>query len=180
MINAYLATIYMVGYDWIPRGFEPCSGQLLSISQNQALYSLIGNIYGGDGIVTMGVPNLGGRVPVGRGQGPGLSSYEIGDSGGLPKVMLQTNQLPAHDHDVKLFSAVGIPDTDTPDNSSLAINSSGRLVYTDEVEKDTLVDFKQGTLSEENRGQSIPHENRQPYLTVNFVISVDGIYPHRS
>src|SRR4051812_17662172 len=98
MENAYLGCIFHFAGNFAPRGYMLCQGQLLSISQNTALFSILGTTYGGDGQVTFGLPDLRGRMPIGQGQGPGLSQIVIGELSGVENVTLTTNNLPAHNH----------------------------------------------------------------------------------
>src|SRR5690625_4414253 len=99
-MDTFIGTIQLFAFDFVPRGWAACNGQLLPISQHTALYSLLGTQYGGDGRTTFGLPDLRGRVPLGQGQGPGLASYAVGETGGAETTTLTTEQLPAHTHAV--------------------------------------------------------------------------------
>jgi microcystin-dependent protein len=154
----------------IPTGWAPCNGQLIDIAKNAALFSLISNIYGGDGHSTFALPDLRGRLPLGAGQGPGLSAYTLGASGGQDLVSLDINQTPLHTH-----LALGSPSA--PDASSPAGNllSAEAQIYTTAVDNTAL---KADALS--IVGKSMPHENRMPSLALNFCICLAGYYPPRN
>src|SRR5262245_54899621 len=121
-MEQFLGSLLLVPFAFAPAGWALCNGQLLSIAQNQALFSLIGATYGGDGVTTFGLPDLRGRVPIGFGQGPGLQNYALGQSGGVESTTLGVNQLPSHNHVINVVSSAAT--SSNPTNEYLA--SSGK------------------------------------------------------
>jgi microcystin-dependent protein len=154
----------------IPSGWAPCNGQLLPIAANQALFSLLGNTYGGDGISTFALPDLRGRLPLGEGQGPSLSAYTLGENGGQDLVSLDIDQTPLHSHVVS-----GSPSPADASSPSGNLLSTEAQIFTTAVDNTAL---KADALS--TVGRSTPHENRMPSLALNFCICINGIYPSRS
>jgi microcystin-dependent protein len=145
-------------------------GQLLSIAQNQALFSLIGTTYGGDGVSTFALPDLRGRVPVSSGQGPGLSSYSVGETYGAESVTLNTTQIPSHSHAVSCDSAKG--DQAAPTGRYPAEASS--KIYAGTANAQMNPGMIGGT------GGGAAHENRQPSLVLNWIIALQGVFPTRA
>lgn len=167
----FIGQILIVPYNFAPRGFAMCNGQLLSIAQNTALFSLLGTYYGGDGKTNFALPDLQGRVPIGMGQGPGLSPYNLGQSGGEESVTLTLNQIPSHSH-VPMAGA-------SPANSGSPTGnywSMPRVLLYSSSAPDTSMN--PAALGMTGGGQ--PHENRKPYLVMTYVIALQGIYPPRS
>ena len=169
--NPFIGQLMPVPYNFAPQGWALCNGQLLSIAQNTALFSLLGTQFGGDGRTTFALPNLQGRVAVHMGQGTGLSPYVIGQIGGADSITLTQAQLAEHTHGALGFGRAGDsnsptgadwarPATDTPYSGS----GSGAM----------------STAATSTTGGGQSHENRQPYLVVNYVIALQGIYPARS
>ena len=165
--NPFVGEIQMVAFNWAPVGWASCDGQLLPISQYQALFSLLGTTYGGDGKTNFALPDLRSRVPLHMGQGVGLSLYNLGDAGGEEKHTITTNEMPAHSHDLQVSSNSGT--TDTPANMYLAQNSEGVKQYSDSQNN------KAAPLG--MSGQNIPHNNVQPFLAINYIIALNGIFP---
>ncbi len=166
----FLGEITIVGFNFAPVGWALCNGQLLPIAQNQALYALLGTTYGGDGQQTFALPNLSGRVPIHQGTGPGLTSKTIGEVGGTENVTLLTSQIPAHTHSLPVNSDIG--NSDNPTNNYAAANSEGIKHYSNTA---STVGGNLGVT-----GSSLPHDNMQPYLTVNYIIALQGVFPSRS
>lgn len=164
MADPFIGTIMAFGFNFPPVGWALCNGQLLSIAENDALFSLLGTTYGGDGVNTFGVPDLRGRSPLNVGTGPGLSTYALGQLSGTESVTLQLGQLPAHTHNLMASSAPGA--TNNPNNAVL-----GSAVIWSALAPDTNM------LPTANVGGSQSHENRQPSLVVNYCIATQGIYP---
>jgi microcystin-dependent protein len=162
----------MFGGNFAPLGWAFCNGQLLSISENNALFSLIGTTYGGDGVATFGLPDLRGRIPIHMGQGNGLSPRTIGERAGVEQVTLTTPQLPAHTHKANCSTAAG--NQGGPINGLWAATSTLTPYSTD---ASALQPMGAGTI--ENDGGNQPHENRMPYLAVAFIIALEGLYPPR-
>ena len=190
-MEAFISTILIWPPNFAPNGWALCAGQLMSISQNTALFSLLGTTYGGDGITTFGLPNLQGRVPVGAGQGPGLSPYNLGDNGGVESVTLGINTIPQHSHSAAQNLAVSLPAVTTtgttnqpgPSVAPAAPTDAARNpvnIYSNATPNQNLGKPSiSGTISIGLTGNGLPHENRQPYLAVNYIIALQGIFPSR-
>ena len=172
MSEPFVGEIRMFGFNFAPQGWALCNGQLLPINQNQALFSLLGTTYGGDGRTTFALPNMQSRVPVCQGQGPGLSSYAEGQAGGTETVTLAATQMPGHTHPVKASSSAAA--SDQPEGRALARSASH--IYT--AKPDTSTVMNADMLGD--AGGSQPHDNIQPYLAVNFCIALNGIFPSRN
>ena len=172
MSEPFLGEIRMFGFGFAPQGWAQCNGQLLPISQNTALFSLLGTTYGGDGRTTFALPDMQSRVPVCQGQGPGLSSYAEGQAGGAETVTLAATQMPGHTHPVKASSSAA--DSDQPGGRALARTASHS--YT--AQPDTSTVMNANMLGD--TGGSQPHNNIQPYLAVNFCIALTGVFPARN
>lgn len=204
MSDPFLGEIRMVGFNYAPRGWAFCDGHLLSIAQNTALFALLGTMYGGNGQTTYALPDLRGRSPVGMGQGPGLSGISQGEVGGVENVTLLASQMPAHNHGVPATNSpvsvsgqVAVPvSTDTaavasPANAVPAATSSGgrpfSLYNASPSGNATLAPFNVTLNGSTNSsasetgvaGGSQPLPIRNPYLGVNFVIALEGIFPAR-
>lgn len=152
-----------------PRSWAFCEGQLLAISQNQALFSIIGCAYGGDCRTTFALPDLRGRVPISPGQGPGLSNYVLAQRGGAETVVLNTTQIPSHNHAIFADGEVGRGgSTTSPTNNYLAESDA----YS--TEQDTQM------RPTGNTGGNLAHENRPPFLAMHYIICLQGIFPSRS
>ena len=175
MSEPFVGEIRMFAGNYAPQGWAFCDGQLLAVSQNEALFSLLGTIYGGDGRTTFGLPDLRGRTPIHAGAGPGLSSRNLGTKGGAEKVTVTTNQLPSHTHAPQATVAAASDRQPLP-NKMFA----GSLVdaYTSEGTSGSLVNFASAAVA--NTGGSQAHSNIQPFLCVNFIIALFGIYPSRN
>ncbi|SHF82242.1 Microcystin-dependent protein [Mariniphaga anaerophila] len=173
MSEPFIAEIRIFAGNFEPRGWAFCNGQLLPIAQNTALFSLIGTTYGGDGRTTTALPNLQGRAPMHPGQGPGLTSRQLGESGGRETVVLLENQLPVHNHQMYVNGAA-VGDSNLPGDKFFA-NSSvpPASVYSNDVP-----DLQVPLITGESNSQ--PHNNMQPHLTMNFIIALVGLYPSRS
>jgi microcystin-dependent protein len=172
MADPFIAEIRIVGFNFAPRGWATCDGQLIPISQNTALFSLLGTTYGGDGRSTFALPNLMGRAPMHAGQGPGLADRFLGEQAGLATATLLTSQMPAHTHEpASLGPAVhaATATTGTP-SSSVALAQTTKNAY---GAPSNLVAMNDAT------GGDQPHENRQPFLGLLFVIALQGIFPPR-
>ncbi len=175
MQDPWIGEIALVAFNFAPQGWALCNGQLLSIAQNTALFSLLGTTYGGDGITTFALPNLQSRVPLHFGQGPGLSSYPLGANGGVESVTLQTTQIPAHTHSFTPQASTASGSAASPAGAFWAESGSGDKIY--HAGKSNTHMAAQ-TLGNTGGGQA--HENRQPYLALNYIIALVGIFPSRS
>jgi microcystin-dependent protein len=171
MSDQFLAEIRIFPFNFAPRGWAQCNGQLLAISQNTALFSLIGTFYGGNGTSTFALPNFQGNVPVHQGTGVGLSSYTVGETGGSPTVTLLPNQVPGHSH-----SFSGDPNSKKELTSvSNAAPAGATSAYSTAAPNTTMAANMLVPA-----GGSQPHDNMQPYLTLNFCIATTGIFPSRN
>ena len=174
MSQPFIGQVIRFAGNFAPRGWALCEGQLLPITSNTALFSLLGTIYGGDGRSTFGLPDLRGRVPVHPGRGPGLLSYTLGAKGGVETVTLATSQIPSHNHLVESVSADG---NQPKPGGHLPASESGTVsdLYSNADADGTM---KASMITHTGGGKN--HENRQPYLTVNYIIALVGLYPSRS
>jgi len=174
MSDPFLGEIRLVGFNFPPRGWAACNGQVMSIAQNTALFSLLGTTYGGNGQSTFALPDLRGRVPIHQGQGPGLAPYDIGQTGGEEAHTLTQSEMPLHNHAARAHAGAG--------NSNVA---NGNIWSKDAgVSSATYSSAAQDGLMSASAiapaGGSQPHNNLQPYLTLNFVIALNGIFPSRN
>ncbi|MDP4261964.1 MAG: tail fiber protein [Bacteroidota bacterium] len=183
-IDPYMANVTVFAGNFAPRGWMFCNGQLLSISQYDALYALIGTFYGGDGQTTFALPDLRSRVAVSTGQGPGMSSYQLGQTGGNESVTILSNQLAQHTH--ALISLTGAPAassapgiTDTPGNTVVPAQINGSPAAYSTAPSATLGN---GTITAPTPavGGSLPVNVLSPVLAMNYIICVEGIFPSRN
>lgn len=172
MSEPFVGEIRMFAGNFAPQGWALCDGQLLAISQNDALFSLFGTIYGGDGRTTFGLPDLRGRVPVHKGQGPGLSNRPIGQKAGAENVTVTVNQLPSHGHPMQ---ATEEPADSANPGGNLAARSTTMDLYINAGQNANLA-----PTAITATGGSQPHSNLMPYLCVNFIVALFGIYPSRT
>jgi microcystin-dependent protein len=168
----YVGQIIMVGFNFAPLGWMLCDGSVLPISENETLFILIGTTYGGDGQQTFALPDLRGRVPVGVGQGSGLTNRIIGQSFGVETVPLTVNQLPSHQHVVNPAASQNEPTSDRPDNHYPAVGG----YYAGTTNSNSPMGAP--TLGAAGGGQ--PHNNIQPVLGINFIISLFGVFPSQT
>ena len=171
MSEPFVGEIRMFAGNFAPRGWAFCDGQLLAVSQNDALFSLYGTTYGGDGRTTFGLPDMRGRLPIHQGSGPGLSTRRLGAKGGAEHVTLTTNQLASHTHDLMANTEPGT--TVDPENMVTA-QGVGVNFYAEQA-PDTMMASTMLTHS----GGSQSHTNLMPALCVNFIVALFGIYPSR-
>jgi microcystin-dependent protein len=171
MTDPFIGEIRLFPYNFAPRGWAFCNGQVLSISQNTALFALIGTIYGGDGRTTFALPDLRGRVAVSSGQGPGLSTYDLGEVGGEESVSLTESQMPSHHHRMSVNGPSS--GSNNPNNRYLGRVSTG-TAYAGSSNGKTL-----NPQAITPVGDDQPHENRPPHLTLNYCIALEGIFPAR-
>ena len=173
MSEPFLAEIRVLPYNFAPRGWAQCDGQLMPISQNTALFSLLGTNYGGDGRTTFALPNLAGRFAMHAAQGPGLSPRFLGESDGVSTVSLLTTEMPAHSHG--LMAGITPASTSPSGNVMAPTATGGGNVY-----HSAGVTTPMAAAAISPAGGSQPHENRQPYLALNFCIALQGIFPARN
>lgn len=195
-MDAFLATIMMFGGNFAPRAWAMCNGQLLSISQLTALFSLLGTTYGGDGRTTFALPDLRGRAPIGYGHGAGLSSYQLGQHVGNESLSLTLNQLPTHTHaatvqGLTLNGEINVTteaaDSNDPSGAYLANTAGPHRIYnttrtgTATLASDALsISAAGGTVDVANSGSSMPVEIIQPSIAMNYIICLQGLYPSRN
>jgi microcystin-dependent protein len=170
--DQFVAEIRIVPINFAPKGWAFCNGQLMPISQNTALFSLLGTTYGGNGQSTFGLPDLGGRLPMFWSQGPGLTNRVIGESSGSQTVTLLASQMPAHTH---ALTAGGVAAAATADPTNAALGPSPARPYAN-----AAPDTAMSPLAVGNAGSSLPHNNLPPYLVLNFIIALQGIFPPRT
>ena len=175
MSEPFTAEIRIFAGNFAPRGWAFCNGQLLPISQNTALFSLIGTTYGGDGRSTTALPNLQGRAPMHPGRGPGLTSRRLGQRGGSEMVSLAESQMPNHTHTLRSTGAIRGGASRSPSNNSLS-NVTGGFAYVSGSDTNLQSLSSQATI---NVGGSQPHNNMQPLIAMNFIIALVGLYPSR-
>jgi len=176
-MDPFVSEIRIFGCNFAPVGWALCQGQLLSIQQNTALFSLVGTMYGGNGQTTFGLPDLRSRAAVGQGQGNGLSSYTIGQVGGSENITLLSNQSAVHSHNVNCFNDSG--DTAGPGGNILGTPGADRgLIAYNAATSGTNVNMNTGMIS--FSGSGTPHNNMSPYLTLNYCIALVGVYPQRN
>lgn len=169
MAQVYLGSLMLVPYTFAPTGWALCQGQLMQIRSNTALFSLLGTYYGGDGVTTFGLPNLQGAVPVAQGQGPGLSPYDLGQSGGTTSVTLLSGQVPPHNHSMLA--------TSSPASSASPANTAFAEAPIFTTDTGHVVQMNQTAI--QPVGGSQPHNNMMPYQVLNWIIALQGIFPPR-
>ena len=170
-MDVFIGSLMLVGFNFAPTGFALCQGQLLPISQNAALFSLLGTYYGGDGRSTFGLPDLRGKLVVSQGQGPGLNNYVIGETGGTGTVTLQASTVPPHQHSA--LAAKGGGTKNTPAGNALAEVA----VYAAAGQTPSAMN---ALALGPPVGNGQAHNNLMPYLTLNWIIALQGVFPTRS
>lgn len=171
MVDPYVGEIRVFGFNFAPRGWATCDGQLMPLSQNTALFALLGTMYGGDGKSTFALPDLESRAPMQWGQGPGLSDRIQGEPGGTDTVTLLESEMPQHQHAV---SASNRPAEQTDPTGHALANATGQI-YSQQA-PDTALSPSAMAVT----GSSLPHQNRQPYLGMLYCIALQGVFPPRS
>jgi len=169
MSNQFLGQIQQFGFNYAPRGWAFCNGQLMSIAQNTALFALLGTMYGGDGQTTFGIPDMRGRISLHFGTGPGLSTYDQGEVGGVEAVTLINAEMPMHNH--TLVANTGEKLVATPTGNGLGAFSMYTTAALDSV-------MSAGSIGMSGGNQA--HNNIQPILVINWCIAVEGIFPSRN
>jgi len=175
MSDQFVAEIRIFPFNFAPTGWALCNGQILPINQNTALFSLLGTTYGGNGTSNFALPNLQGSAPLDQGQGPGLSFRDVGETGGETAVTLLQTEMPAHSHQAESAASGGLP---SPTNNAWASGLKGHPGAYAASNPSTNVQMSPAALSPV--GGSLPHNNLPPYLTLNFCIALQGIFPPRS
>jgi microcystin-dependent protein len=172
-VDPFVAEIRIFPFNFAPKGWAFCDGQILPLSQNTALFSLLGTTYGGDGRSNFALPNMQGNAPMHPGQGPGLSLHDLGETGGSETVTLLESEIPAHSHALRGNNTLG--DTPTP---SPAVTLGRYANAYQQTTNTNLVTMNDQALAPAGGDQ--PHNNLQPYLTLNFCIALQGVYPPRT
>ena len=173
MADPFVAEIRIFPFNFAPKGWAWCDGQLLPLSQNTALFALLGTTYGGDGKSNFALPDLQGRAPMHPGQGPGLSLHDLGETGGSETVTLLESEIPAHAHGMRSATEVIDADTNVPGGNSLGKSTQGNVYH-------ALSDVVQMNFEAlVPAGGDLPHNNLQPYLTFYFNIALQGVFPPR-
>ena len=171
-MDPFVGEIRAFGFTFAPVGWAMCNGQLLPITQNTALFSILGTTYGGDGRSTFGLPNLQGVVPMHFGQGGGLTQRVLGETGGSETVTLLQSQIPAHSHPVGCNTEIG--DQYGPPGNLWAEDAAGNNEYA------AVPNGSMATSAIGPTGSGLPHDNMQPYVVLNYCISLQGVFPSRS
>jgi microcystin-dependent protein len=176
-MEGYIAEIRMFAGNFAPRGWAFCAGQILPIAQNTALFSLLGTTFGGNGQTTFALPDLRGRMAVGPGQGPGLSSYSLGQMGGEEGHTLIITEMPAHNHAAQASGVAAGGNSGTPSGGTWAGSTSRDNIYSNAAPSSPMAS---GNITVGIAGGSQPHNNVQPYTAVNYIICLQGIFPSRN
>jgi microcystin-dependent protein len=180
MSSPFVAEIRIFPFNFAPKGWAFCDGQILPISQNTALFSLLGTTYGGDGKSNFALPNLQGRAPMFNGQGPGLSFYDLGEESGSDAVTLLQTEIPSHPHTLNATTASGT--TSDPNGNMFSDGNwsvqgnTGKVQYYSTTAPNTHMSPSSTSFT----GGSVPHNNLMPYLTLNFCIALQGVFPQRT
>lgn len=179
-MDPFVAEIRIVPFNFPPKGWAFCNGQLLPISQNTALFSLLGTIYGGDGKSNFALPNMQGSAPMQPGQGSGLSPHFLGEQSGSEQVTLLQTEMPVHTHNLQASGADATTITAEGNMPALGSYDNGQQngaigAYSEQASPNTQMSPQAISVA----GSSLPHNNMQPYLTLNFCIAMQGVYPPR-
>lgn len=192
MSEPFIGQVTIFAGNFAPRSWAFCDGQLLPISSNSALFSILGTVYGGDGRTTFGLPDLRGRVAIGPRNGPGLSDYRLGERGGVEDVVLNISQIPAHTHPATATATSNATmmaegqDGDDPNPGGKMLAAGSNIFRNNARAEDVSMDPAMVSVNTDvavtvgNAGNNLDHENRQPYLALNYIIALQGLYPSRS
>jgi microcystin-dependent protein len=178
-MDTYLGEIKMFGGNFAPQGFALCNGQLLSIAQNTALFSLLGTTFGGDGIQTFGLPDYRGRAPIHWGTGAGLSQRVLGEQSGTENVSLLISNMPAHNHLINASNAVATQVLPTGFILGQSVDNAAGGTPANFIES-ASANATMAPTALSMTGSSLPHDNMQPYLAITFIIALSGVYPSRN
>jgi microcystin-dependent protein len=176
MADPFVAEVRIFGFNFAPKGWAFCAGQLLPLSQNTALFSLLGTTYGGDGRSTFALPNMQGNAPMHPGQGPGLSLHDLGETGGSQTVTLLQSELPSHPHNVMVDNLFDGTQPSPGPTAAYAKASTG-TPYSDKTTQG-VIGLNANAIAPAGGNQ--PHNNMMPYLTLNFCIALQGVFPPRT
>jgi microcystin-dependent protein len=176
MADPFVAEIRIFAFNFAPKGWAFCNGQLLPLSQNTALFSLLGTTYGGDGKSTFALPDMQGNAPMHPGQGPGLSLHDLGETGGTETVTLLQTEMPIHSH--AFLANINQGDNPIPTPLTSLAQSTGGTLYVTSASNPPQSQMNFQALSP--AGGDLPHNNMMPYLTFNFCIALQGVFPPRT
>ena len=176
MSDPFIGEVSIFAGNFAPRGWAHCNGQLLDIAQNTAMFAILGTTYGGDGRTTFGLPNLQGRAPMHPGNGPGLASRRLGQIGGTATENLSQSQMPSHSHTMRGNNDLG---EDSDPNNRVLARGGGSLPYQSNT-TGNLVDMADESLPPAGGAGTPSHTNEQPYLSLCFIIALQGIFPSRN
>ena len=180
MSNPFVAEIRIFPFNFPPKGWAFCDGQLMPISQNTALFSLLGTTYGGDGKSNFALPNMQGNVPMHPGQGPGLTLHDLGETGGTQSVTLLQTEMPVHSHGIGVASSPFLSgQVSTPSNTTVLAKAAAPTTNAYTSGQTQTNQVMNGSMLTQ-AGGSLPHNNLQPYLTLNFCIALQGVFPARN
>ncbi|WP_029284621.1 phage tail protein [Pedobacter sp. R20-19] len=179
-MDPLIGQIIIFAGTYAPRGWAFCQGQTMQIRQYQALFAVLGTTYGGDGVNTFLLPNLTGKVPVHFGTAPTGTVYPLGKGGGSESVALTTLQMPAHTHAVAVNKSPDAANSVNPENNFMADTTDSSLGSGPNIYTSTAPNAVMGATALSAAGGSQPHSNMQPYLAMNFIIAIEGIYPSRN
>lgn len=174
-MDVFLGQLLLVGFNFAPVSWAPAAGQLLPISSNTALFSLLGTYYGGNGTSNFQLPNLQGACAIGFGNAPGLSDYVIGETGGVPVVTLNRNEVPNHTH---LVMAKSLPASQSNPEGNVLGETAGVSLYSSTLSPSQPQPMAAGALGQAIGGGQ-PHNNQMPFLALNWIICMQGIFPQR-
>jgi len=177
-MDPFMAQIIMFGGNFAPRGWALCNGQILPISQNQALFSLLGTTYGGDGRTTFALPDFRGRSVIGTGNGPGLTPRTLGQSGGQESVTLTVAEMGPHNHTATLIAENAVGSKANPKDNMLGATPNSKIYAPVTSGSDKVMGS--GSITVNNNGGNLGHPNMGPYNVVNYIISLTGVFPSRS
>jgi len=177
-MEPFLAMIVGFGGNFAPRGWALCEGQILPIAQNQALFSLLGTTYGGDGRTSFSLPDLRGRIPMQAGTGPGLQTIRLGEKGGNQTTTLTLQNMPSHNHVAAFNLGAGVGNVGTGTGGYVAANSLGETIFTTNAPNGSAA--LGASISVGNNGGNTAFSNRSPYLGINMLIALQGTFPSRN
>jgi microcystin-dependent protein len=179
MANPFLAEIRIFPFNFAPKGWAACNGQMMSLAQNTAAFSLLGTTFGGNGINNFGLPNLQGSAPMQQGQGPGLSPHDLGEAGGSNTVTLLATQTPTHTHAINCIDGARVGGQSGQPGNAILVKTGGTPASAYAPGTAALNQTMNANMVAAATGGNQPHNNLMPYLTLNFCIALVGVFPSR-